>query len=331
MRAARYVRTGPAHEVLEIVDLPTPHPGAGEVRVKLSWSGVNPSDVKSRAGARTKTLPFPSIVPHSDGSGVIDEVGAGVPPVRIGERVWIWNGAWGRPFGTAAEYIALPADQAVPLPDAVELAAGVCLGIPALTAHHAVSVDGGVAGKNVLVAGGAGAVGHYAIQIARRLGARQILSTVSGPQKAALAKAAGADTALNYKTDNVEAKVREATAGQGVDRIIEVDFGTNMQLDLKLLTPDGDIVVYGSNAPEIAVPFVPMILKNVRLRFFIVYNLNRDDRRNEIASLTSMLANNSLIDNIATRLPLEKIADAHELVEHGHSVGNVVLEIQPTA
>jgi NADPH2:quinone reductase len=327
MRAAVYVRTGPAREVLQIVELPTPHPGAGEVRVKLSWSGVNPSDVKSRAGGRTRTLPFPSIVPHSDGSGVIDEVGAGVSPARIGERVWIWNAAWGRPFGTAAEYVVLPAEQAVPLPDAVELVVGACLGIPALTAHHAVSVDGGVAGKSVLVAGGAGAVGHYAIQIARRLGASHILSTVSGTQKAALAKAAGADTVLNYKTDDVDAKVREATAGQGVDRIIEVDFGTNMELDLKLLKPGGDIVVYGSNAPQLAVPFVPMILKNVRLRFFIVYNLSRDDRRNAVASLTSMLANNSLTHNIATRLPLEKIADAHELVEQGASVGNVVLEI----
>jgi NADPH2:quinone reductase len=328
MRAALYVRTGPAHEVLQIVELPTPHAGAGEVRVKLSWSGVNPSDVKSRAGARTKTLPFPGIVPHSDGSGVVDEVGAGVPTARIGERVWTWNAAWGRSFGTAAEYIALPADQAVPLPDAVELAAGACLGIPALTAHHAVSVDGGVAGKTVLVAGGAGAVGHYAIQIARRLGATHILSTVSGPQKAALAKAAGADMTLNYKIEDVAAKIREATAGQGGDRIIEVDFATNIELDLKLLKPDGDIVVYGSNAPEIAVPFVPMILKNVRLRFFIVYNLSRDDRRDAIASLTSMLADNSLTHNIATRLPLEKIADAHELVEQGRSVGNVVLEIR---
>jgi NADPH:quinone reductase len=327
MRAALYVRTGPPHEVLQIVELPTPHPVPGEVRVRLSWSGVNPSDVKSRAGARTRTLPFPSIIPHSDGSGVIDEVGAGVPPARIGERVWIWNAAWGRPFGTAAEYMVLPADQAVPLPDAVELAVGACLGIPALTAHYAVSVDGGVAGKSVLVAGGAGAVGHYAIQIARRLGARQILSTVSGTQKAALAEAAGADIALNYKIEDVDARVREATAGQGVDRIIEVDFGTNMELDLKLLKRDGDIVVYGSNASEVTVPFVPMILKNVRLRFFIVYNLSRDDRRNALVSLTSMLATSSLIHNIAARLPLEKIADAHELVEQGRSVGNVVLEI----
>ena len=327
MRAARYVRTGPAHEVLEIVELPTPHPGAGEVRVRLSWSGVNPSDVKSRAGARTTTLPFASIVPHSDGSGVIDEAGAGVPPTRVGERVWIWNAAWGRPLGTAADYVVLPADQAVPLPDAIELAAGACLGIPALTAYHAVSVDGGVAGGSVLVAGGAGAVGHYAIQIARHLGAKRILTTVSGTEKATLAKAAGADIVLNYRTEDVATRVREVTEGQGVDRIIEVDLGTNMELDLKLLKFGGDIVVYGSNASEIAVPFVPMIVKHVRLRFFIVYNLSRDDRRTAVAGLTSMLASDSLTHNIATRLPLERIADAHALVEQGGSVGNVVLAI----
>lgn len=150
---------------------------------------------------------------------------------------------------------------------------------------------------------------------------------MSGAEKAALAKAAGADVVVNYKTEDVVARVREVTAGQGVERIIEVDFGTNVELDVQLLKPDGDIVVYGSNAPQIAVPFAPMILKNVRLRFFIVYNLSRDDRRNAIAGLTSMLANNGLTHNIAARLPLEKIADAHELVEQGRSVGNVVLEI----
>src|SRR5258705_6652522 len=207
MRAALYVRTGPAREVLQIVELPTPHAGVGEVRVKLSWSGVNPSDVKSRAGARTKTLPFPSIVPHSDGSGVIDEVGADVPPVRIGERVWVWNAAWGRPFGTAAEYVVLPAEQAVSLPDAVDLAVGACLGIPALTAHHAVSVDGGVAGKSGLVAGGAGAVGHPSIQIARGPGARSILSAGGGKQKALVGKDRGGERVPNFKTWERDAKV----------------------------------------------------------------------------------------------------------------------------
>ena len=160
MRAAVYEKTGPASEVLSIVELPLPMPGPGEVRVRVQWSGVNPSDVKSRSGVRSKTLPFPRIVPHSDGAGVIDEVGADVPRERIGEPVWLWNAAWQRAFGTAAEFVVLPAPQAVPLPKNLDPAIGACLGIPALTAYHAVAVDGGVAGKCVLVAGGAGAVGH---------------------------------------------------------------------------------------------------------------------------------------------------------------------------
>ncbi|MGH8176433.1 MAG: NADPH:quinone reductase [Steroidobacter sp.] len=327
MRAALYERTGSPHEVLYISDVPAPAPGPGEVRIKMAWSGVNPSDVKSRAGARTRVLPFPRIIPHSDGAGVIDDVGSGVPRERIGERVWTWNAAWGRAFGTAAEYVALPASQAVVLPANVDLEVGACLGIPALTAYHAVNVDGGVSGKSVLVAGGAGAVGHYAIQIARLMGARQILSTVSSAEKAALAKAAGADIIVNYKIEDVAARVREQTGGRGVDRVIEVDFGANVGLDVQVVKREGEIVVYGSTAPEIAVPFVPMILNNVRLSFFIVYNLNEEDRRDALAGLTSMLASDTLTHNIAARLPFARIADAHALVENGQASGNVIVEI----
>jgi NADPH2:quinone reductase len=327
MRAAIYDRTGAARDVLRIVDAPTPQPGPGEVRVRLAWSGVNPSDVKSRAGTRSRMLPFPQIIPHSDGAGTIDAAGDSVPHARVGERVWLWNAAWSRPFGTAAEYIVLPANQAVPLPDNVDLEIGACLGIPALTAYHAANVDGGVAGKAVLIAGGAGAVGHYAIQFARLTGAKQILATVSSPEKAAHAKAAGADIVLNYRTEDVVARVQGETQGRGVDRIIEVDFGANVALDLQALGRDGDVVVYGSNAPEIAVPFVPMILKNVRLRFFIVYNLSDADRAHAIDGLTSMLKTNQLQHNIAARLPLERIAEAHELVEQGRAIGNVILHM----
>ncbi len=328
MRAAIYDRVGPASEVLQVADVPTPIPGAGEVRIRLAWSGVNPSDVKTRAGSRSRVLPFPQIIPHSDGSGTIDEVGANVPRTRIGERVWTWNAAWGRPFGTAAEYIVLPANQAVLLPDNVDGEAGACLGVPALTAWHAVNVDGGVAGKTVLIAGGAGAVGHYAIQIARHLGAKKILSTVSGEEKAKHAQTAGADCVVNYKSEDVVARIQAETEGKGVDRIIEVDFGTNIALDTQVLKRDGDIVVYGSNALEIAVPFVAMILKNIRLRFFIVYNLNDADRAQAIDGLTSMLKAKQLIHNIAERLPLERIAAAHELVEQGRAIGNVVIQIR---
>jgi NADPH2:quinone reductase len=327
MRAAVYERTGPAAEVLTLRDLPTPTPGAGEVRVKVAWSGVNPSDVKARAGLRTKTLPFPQIIPHSDGAGVIDQVGHGVDPARIDERVWLWNAAWGRANGTAAEYVVLPAVQAVPLPAGTDLGVGACLGIPALTAYRAVTMDGGVEGKSVLVAGGAGAVGHYAIQFAKLQGARQIIATVSSAAKASLARAAGADSVIDYKSENVVEKCLAATAGVGLDRIVEVDFAANVSTDFAAVRPEGDVVVYGSGAAEIPLPFAPAILKNVRLRFFIVYNLSAGDRARAIENLVPLLVAGRLAHNIGARLPLERIAEAHELVEHGRVVGNVIVEV----
>lgn len=327
MRAAWYERTGPAREVLTVGEMPTPAPGPGEVRVKLDWSGVNPSDVKSRAGLRTTTLPFPRIVPHSDGAGTIDAVGAGVPTARVGERVWVWNAAWQRPFGTAAEYVALPANQAVPLPASVDGAAGACLGIPALTAWHAIHCGDGVAGRSVLVAGGAGAVGHYAIQFAKLAGAAWIASTVSSDEKAALAHAAGADLVLNYRSDDVGARLHEATTGRGIDRVVEVDVAGNIGLDLQVVRTGGDIAVYGSNAPQIAVPFFPAIVKNVAFRFFIVYNLDQASRASAIAGLTGLLEGGRLTHNIAARLPLARIAEAHELVEGARVAGNVVIDV----
>lgn len=328
MQAAFYERTGAASDVLRIGEIATPVPGPGEVRVKVAWSGVNPSDVKSRAGARTKDLPFPRIIPHSDGAGVIDQVGADVPSSRIGERVWVWNAAWMRPFGTAAQYVVLPAEQAVPLPESTELAVGACLGIPALTAYHCITTDGGVDGKRVLVAGGAGAVGHYAIQLAKLKGAKQVLASVSGPEKAALAREAGADIVLNYKTDDLPTAIQNATAGQGINRIIEVDLAANIDQDINLLRPDGEVIVYGSGAAEIPVPFSPAIRKGVHLYFFIVYNLNQTIRERAIADLSMLLEGNHLKHNIAARLPLTRIAEAHDLVEKGRVIGNVVLEVE---
>ncbi|HJW46343.1 MAG TPA: NADPH:quinone reductase [Lysobacter sp.] len=327
MRAALYSRTGPARDVLAIADRPQPVPASGEVRVRLAWSGVNPSDVKSRAGTRSKELPYAEIVPHSDGAGVIDAVGDGVPRDRIGERVWIWNGAWGRAHGTAAEWMTLPAAQAVRLPDGVPLEVGANLGIPALTALHALTVDGGVRGQRVLVAGGAGAVGHYAVQMARLLGAQQVLATVSSEEKAALTRAAGADVTIDYRREKLAERVSQATDGHGVDRIVEVDFAANVARDFALIAPEGRIVVYGSGAPDIAVPFVPAILKNVRVSFFIVYHLTPADRAAAKAQLTAWLEAGALQHNIALRLPLEHIVEAHEAVESGRVIGNVVLDI----
>ena len=327
MLAVTYQRVGPASEVLSFGEIATPSAAAGEVRVKLASSGVNPSDVKSRAGVRNKTLAFPLIVPHSDGAGVIDQVGDGVDPARIGERVWVWNAAWQRPMGTAAQYVALPAQQAVTLPDAIDFVAGACLGIPALTAYHAVVLGDGVRGKSVLVTGGAGAVGHYAIQFAKLGGAARIIATVSSDAKGAIAIDAGADAFVNYKTEDVGQRCVALTDGRGVDRIIDMDLAANIQSDLAALRSDGEIVVYGSSTPEIAVPFFASILKNTRYYFFIVYNLNAADRACDLADVSRLLQENKLKHQIAARMPLSKAAEAHQLVESGQAIGNVVLDI----
>jgi NADPH2:quinone reductase len=327
MQATFYERTGPAAEVLQIADLPDPTPGPGELRVRLRWSGVNPSDVKSRAGLRSKLLAFPRVVPHSDGMGVVDAVGEGVPAARLGERVWVWNAAWGRAFGTAAQFVVLPARQAVVLPEGTSDEAGACLGIPALTALHAVLTGGGVKDQDVLVAGGAGAVGHYAVQFAKLLGARTVIATVSSAAKAELARAAGADVVLDYRTENVTERVRAATQGRGVDRVVEVDVAANAALDLDVLRPGGDCVVYGSGKGEFTLPFFPLIAKNVTLRFFIVYNLDAADRERAVAMLGGFLQRGELQHLIAQRLPLAQIVQAHELVESGRAVGNVVISL----
>ena len=327
MRAITYSKTGPASEVLSIEEITTPEPGAGEVRVKLATSGVNPSDVKTRAGIRGPGLPFERIIPHSDGAGIVDQVGAGVSESRVGERVWLWNASWGRAFGTAAEYCVLPCAQAVPLPDNVDFAAGACLGIPALTAYHAVSMDGGVSGKSVLVAGGAGSVGHYAVQLARLKGAARIFASVSGSEKAELARTAGAHATINYKTEDLVARIAELTDGGGVERIIEVDFAANVSADLEMIRPEGQIIVYGSSAMETSVPFVPSILKNIRYGYFIVYHLAAADRKHAISDLTTMLERGELAHNIGARVPFERAAHAHELVEQGRVPGNVVLDV----
>ena len=327
MRAAIYEQVGEARDVLKLVDLPDPQPAAGEVRVRLQWSGVNPSDVKSRAGLRSRTLAFPSVIPHSDGMGVIDAVGEGVEPRRVGERVWVWNAAWGRAHGTAAQFVCLPQRMAVPLPDGVDGEIGACLGIPAMTALHAVQMDGGVAGKTVLIAGGAGAVGHYAVQFAARTGAARVITTVSGEQKAALARAAGADDILNYKTEPVAERIREITGGAGVDRVIEMDVAANGATDLEVLRTGGECIAYGSSLAPLNLPFPVLLAKNIQLKFFMVYHLAEGDRTRAQAALQRMLVRGGLVHNVTQRLPLENIVQAHELVEQGRANGNVVLSI----
>ena len=327
MLAAFYEKTGPAADVLRVDEMPTPEPGAGEVRVRIAWSGVNPSDVKARAGVRSTTLPFPRMTPHSDGAGVIDAVGSGVDQARVGESVWVYNGAWGRPNGTAAQYCVLPEEQAVPLPAGVGGDVGACMGIPALTAYHAVHCNGGVAGQRVLVTGGAGAVSQYAIQMAILAGARQVLATASTPEKQAVARDLGAQTVIDYRRADAAEQLLAATGGEGVDRVIEIEFSTNAELDLAALRTGGLIVVYGSDRAEMPVPFYPAILKHALIQFFIVYTLPADARQVAVKGVTDLLKSGSLRHPIAHRLPLSRIAEAHDLVELRRVVGNVVLEV----
>jgi len=326
MRAIWYEANGPAEQVLILGELPDPLPGPGEVRVALRASGINPSDVKARAGVRGP-MAFARIIPHSDGAGIIDAVGAGVSAGRIGERVWLWNAAWQRPAGTCAEWVCLPAEQAVPLPADTGWDAGACLGIPASTAAHALFADGDIAGQAVLVTGGAGAVGHYAIQLARWGGAR-VIATVSGEEKAAVARAAGADAVINYREGDTAAAILRASGGDKVDRIIEVEFGGNLAVSQAVLRPGGVIASYGSMAdPVPALPFYPLMFNHVTLRMLLVYLLSKAQRAEVIARINGALADGALTHAIAARFPLAETAAAHRAVESGQLIGNAVAMI----
>ncbi len=323
MRAAWYERTGPAGEVLVVGEMPNPEPGPGEVRVKLATSGVNPSDWKARTGSRPMIAP--RIIPHSDGAGVIDQVGDGVPDARIGERVWVWNGQWQRPFGTCATMITVPGTQAVKLPEGVSFEAGACFGIPLLTAYRALTTDGSVAGRRVLVTGGAGGVGHYAIQLARLLGAAQVLTTISSAEKAQHARAAGADATINYKSEDVVERIRVLTSDHGVDRIVDLDISSYGKLIPEIIAKDGLVAAYGSNSRQFEFEFSPMIVSGVGVRFFIVYELADDVRRAAEAHLTRLLEAGCLQHAIGATYPLDQIVEAHEAVEQGRHMGNVVV------
>lgn len=326
MRAVFYDRTGKAEDVLVVGELPDPHAGDGEVRVRLRWSGVNPVDVKFRAGV-AGPMAFPRIVPHHDGMGAIDEVGAGVDPARLGRRVWTWNAAYRRPAGTAADYVVLPAGDAIDLPDDVPDDVAACLGTPALTALHAVMSDGGVAGKRLLVAGGAGAVGFYAIQFARLLGAADVVATVSSEAKAAVAAGAGASLCVNYREEPVAERVRAHLGGKGVDRVVEVDIGANARYDFDVLGPRGELVVYGSSAREFTVPFLPMLQKSLAVRAFGVYSVPPAEHAAEVSRLGGWLREGRVRHLIDSRFPLSATAEAHRRVSSGQAVGNVLVEI----
>ena len=316
MKAAYYSQKGLARDVLITGEQPDPVPQSGEVLVRIAHSGVNPSDVKSRSGVTNPAMEFPLVIPHSDGAGVIEAVGEGVSAQLVGQRVWTINGQWKRPFGTAAELIALPENQVAALPEDLSTETGASLGIPLLTAWYAVHACNGLLGKTVLVYGATGAVGGYATQLAALSGAR-VIGVAGSTERCQLASRLGAEWVINRSEQDVVAAVREITVAKGVDIIIEVDAAANASKYGELLKFGGDVVIYGSGAAAIEVPFGPMIVRFANLHFFIVYNLSILARKAGIDLLTPLLKRGALKHPQIEVFPLSKIANAHERVEAG--------------
>lgn len=325
MQSIYYQSQGRAQDVLVLAELPTPTPRAGEVRVRIKASGVNPSDVKTRAGLRG-AMAYPRIIPHSDGAGLIDAVGEGVSSSREGQNVWLYNAAFGRAHGTAAEYVCVPESLAVPLPAAYEdFTAAATFGIPAQTAMHALLKGGDVRGKYVLVTGGAGSVGYYAVQFAKRAGAR-VITTVSNDEKRAHAQTAEPFAIVNYKSEDCAAEIMELTKGHGVDHIIEVEFGGNLPITAQIVAAHASIATYGSEREKTpSVPFYPLMFKNVSLHWVFVYLLNEDERAATLMALRSAIEA-GIRSPIAARFSPNQAAQSHQAVEAGKKIGNIVIE-----
>ncbi|MEZ5963119.1 MAG: NADPH:quinone reductase [Planctomycetota bacterium] len=329
MRAAWYEQQGPATEVLTVGEMDVPSPMAGEVLLRVAVSGVNPGEVKKRSDAFGVGMPYPRVIPHSDGAGTIDAVGAGVDPARIGQRVWCFGAQSERPFGTAAEYVAVPSTQAWPLPDGVPFEVGACLGIPGITGHRAVFVAGSVRGRVVLVQGGAGAVGQCAVAMARRGGAT-VLATVRSQADATQAREAGAHVVLQTG-GGTAAEVAErilAIAPDGVDHVVEVAFDANVAVDELVLKQGGTIAAYATRASEPVLPFWPLVFKNVRIDFLGSDDFSPDAKRIAAAELTEALASGWTGPRVEARYGLDDIAAAHVAVEQRSVGGRVVVLLE---
>jgi NADPH2:quinone reductase len=320
MIAALYRQTGPAAEVLQVEEVERPQPGPGEVLVRVRASGINPTDTKSRAGVTPRPIDGFQ-VPHMDGAGIIEAVGPGVDPGRVGERAWLWFASAGRRWGTAAEWTVVPEQQAVPLPDGASFDLGATLGVPAMTAHYCLFADGPVQGQTVLVAGGAGAVGHFTIELAKRAGAR-VVSTVSSPEKAALAKKAGADLVVNYRTPDAAEQIR--AFAPAVDRVIEVALGANLALDLAVAHAGTTVVTYAAEATDPVLPVRACMTANVILRFVLVYGVPKAVLERTAQDITAALAAGDLTGLPVHKFPLADIVAAQQAAEAG-PVGKVIV------
>lgn len=326
MRAARYLRTGPAAEVLEIVELPLPEPDVGQVRVRIHASGVNPHDTKGRSGWAQRAVPKGGIVPHSDGAGVIDAVGEEVSRSRIGERVFVLGA---KVQGTAAECVCVPSDHAIALPDTIGFAEGACLGVPAFTAWLAVLADGPVTGQTLLVQGGGGAVGRVVVELAHRSGAR-VIATAGNETSREVARAKGADIVLDRHADDIVAAVLDATGGQGAARIVDVDFGANAATDIAALAPHGTVAAYSSSSERMPVlDYYAFARKSARLDFVQGALLSPAQLSSATRTIGAFLGAGLLRPDIAETFPLGEIARAHEAVEAG-APANIVVTLPQT-
>ena len=323
MKAVWYEQNGGA-DILEYGDMPDPQPEPGEVRVRGVTSGVNPSDWKRRQGL-TNRIEFPRVIPNQDGAGIIDAVGSGVDQSRVGERVWLFESQFRRPFGTGAEYTVQPSGHAIQLPDNTDFSTAAGLGVPAMTAHRCVFADGPISGKTVLVPGGAGAVGHYAIQQAK-LGGATVISTVSSDEKGQIALAAGADHIVNYREGETVEKIRSLTGGDGVDHIIEVDLAANFPVSRQILKSAGVLAGYAAgNSPAPPIP-LQFDSTNVTLRMVLVYDMPEAAKDAAVAVITTWLEGEKLIPFAGPHFSLKQLKDAHLAVERG-AVGKVVIAV----
>jgi NADPH2:quinone reductase len=327
MLAVWYERNGPARDVLSFGELADPEPAPAEVRVRIHAAGVNPADVKRRAGIGGRVISHPRVIPGDDGAGVIDLVGAGVDADRVGQRVWVRFANQNSPFGSSAERVTVPAQHAVVLPQSAPFEAGACLGVPALTAHRAVFADGPVDGATILVAGAAGAVGSYAVQFARLAGAC-VIALASTPEKQAASRCAGAEHVLDYREPDTAQRIHELTDGNGVDRVIDVAFGANLHLTSRVVAENGMIVAYGSDQhPVPQVPFYPLMRRGVTIRLVSVFSMPTDALHAATDAVTELLAAGALRHRIVARLPLHEAARAHTLVEGGRAIGKTLLQM----
>ena len=327
MKAVWYEKSGAAADVLKTGEREKPVAGAGEVLIRMFASAVNPSDVKKRAGAQPAGFENGFVIPHSDGAGIIEAVGAGVAQSRIGERVWIYQAQFGRNCGTAAQYLAIPSDLAAPLPENTPFDIGACIGIPVMTAHRCVYNVDNLEGKNVLVTGASGRVGYYAAQWAKLAGAK-VIATAGSESRCRIAEQTGAAEVLNYKEENLVEKIGEITSGKGIDHIVDVEFGMNARISAEIINNCGTISTYSSSLrPEPELPFYPMMFKNVTLDMVLVYNMPDAAKSQAINDIYTALDRGSLRHRIAESWPMEKTACAHQSIEAGGLDGCVVVEI----